>query len=72
MARRHWLVSVASFVSVIICLVVFYVLYKILKDRVPEFVIYIVAFICLAITFFGNQAIERRIKSWLDQRGDDE
>jgi MFS superfamily sulfate permease-like transporter len=65
MAQRHWLVRIASMVFVVIWLALFYVLHKILKDRVPEFVIYILAFIWLAIGFFGHRAMEGRIKSWL-------
>ena len=61
------LVHTASIVSLVICFAVFGVLYKILRDRVPELVIYSLAVICLAIAFFGSKAIERRIKSWMGQ-----
>jgi uncharacterized membrane protein len=69
MTRRDWLAGAASIAFLVICLAVFGVLYEILKDRVPEFVIYILAFIWLAITFFGNKAIESRIKSWMGRPG---
>ena len=63
------LVHTGSIVFLLICFAVFGVLYKILKDRVPEFVFYILAVIWLAIAFFGNKAIEGRIKSWMGQPG---
>src|SRR5262245_1456131 len=67
MKRSDWLARAASIAFVVICLAVFGVLYKALKDRVPEFVIYVLAFIWLAAGFFGNKAIEGRIKSWMGQ-----
>ena len=63
MARRDWLAGIASIAFLVVCFAVFGVLYKILKDRVPEFVMYVLAPIWLAIAFFGNKAIEGRIKS---------
>jgi hypothetical protein len=75
MARRNWLVGTAvhtaSIFFLVICFAVFGVLYKVLKDLVPEFVIYILAFTWLAIAYFGDKAIKDRIKSWMGQPGED-
>lgn len=71
MTRTDWLVRAASIASMVIGLAVFALLYKLMKGRVSEFVVYVVAFAWLAIMFVGNKAIEGRIRSWMSGPGED-